>query len=293
MVTTIHELPVAGAGLSETVFPSPVARLAVTAAIEQSKNGGLLKHAMFRIPGGRLTQGMPELFQELALAIEPQEPAFQYGFGHPEGPFWHLVWPTDWRRVAMDLCFQGPTPMSPAPLAISISSGIANVTSVQRFHDNAVAAGLEGWKTVLIANLSVVIAALNYLDLQTSRDLVALQETNLESYAGQYGVEFMGTVATLLEHRLGACPRCNEIVCPKISADSKLEPDYSIRTLKSRQASAAHIYPVSKDSYYGRFHYVCGQCSATCGYSAFLRILEPAPALPNLGAFCGPFASVT
>lgn len=289
---TINELPFSGPELTTATFGGSSFRFLVSAALESLSNGGLLKHAMIPIPGGHMEKGMAEVFQKIALAIEPHEPAFQYGFGHPQGAVWHLLWPMNWERAALDLSFPGPVPMWPSQVQISRSGKGFGIDCRQSFNDQVVALGLDSWKKALMGNLIIVVAALAFLDLQRSRDLMALQRTDLDVYSKRLGSAFVDVLSVLIEHRLGNCPVCQHVVCPSLRDTPGISDTGSMTASEAAQTNGVAVYPIGTGCYYGRFYYTCSRCSERFARSAFLSITDPAPAHPDLGGFMCPFCEV-
>lgn len=303
--TTIRMLPVEDKILAERVFGGENQRFTVRVVLEKSRSGATVKHAMVRIPNDHWHPGLEPTFRRIALAIEPEEPAFRVGFGHKEGAYWHMIWPTDWDTAG---------PVFSELLPESLPNSLTSPASMLKSGDRIVvgtsdgltarlgAAGLLEWKTSFLRNLESAIWALVYLDRQDSRDLFLLRSPSvLPHFTALVGELIIALTLPLLDHRLGVCPRCGDVTCESRSDREPIglgvAPDAdvfeailqrlrSITVKSGRQFTNAGIWPMSRNSYFGRFGYQCSTCKHEVKYSAFLPLVPSPSALPQESGFC-------
>lgn len=284
---SVNEQPAARPGFPTAVFAAAGSELTVTAFVEHF-DGGSLKHVAIRMPGDQFLPGMPELFQQVALAFEPDEPAFQHGYRHKEGTYWHLVWPADWLEETWLSACEASLPMWRQALTMHRTGDRWDVVSAETFHGKAVAAGLERWKEALVKNLLSVTVALAFLDAQAARDLFWLQ-LSLSMRVSVGGVTasafeepFNSLVRGLMEHRLGPCQACGQVVCDRCfhGENRAIPEELRTSTVPCRQAKAMGIWPLNRAAYLGQFLYTCGKCGAESKYNAVLRATDPPPPPP-------------
>ena len=281
----------------------------ISTYLENTYNGKI-KHACIKYPDSayvkdsegvyRLVKDTNSLlpsFQSLALILEPEEPAFSCSYAGKEGLVFHLIWPTNWEQADTQL-IQGVgfNPIWPAPFGIYKESEKWEMYQSEYNYQSFKMLGMEELNSILIKNIELLSLAMQYLDMQTERDLTALQTFTQPELAHTLatftGNDFLNALIWLLNHRFGPCPYCGYEVIrpydPKRIFDMK-DKDNLKGTSKVRDACEAGIWPINRNWLFGTYKYSCIKCQKKIQYSLFTKILEPAPKIPNFGIFWQPY----
>lgn len=268
--------------------------LQVACCVDQHDTGQHLRHACVRLPvptsltARDIEKSTPigDTLAQLALALEPEEPAFRAIDIRASGAFAHLVWPSDGEEFHSVLADSSLMPLSSSPISyVTVEPRRSySLKSLDTWRDKLTASGLGEWYSTVLGNLEMVGLAASYLDLQMPKDLVVWQTAAVMPLAAIHGEMFVSLVQFLLDDRLGECPGCGHLVCRKRGPGAKFgnEVDSGDRCRQLRNILA---WPLGRGWWLGEFSYVCAQCGDVSWLGKCMRILEPAPACPSPGPF--------
>lgn len=280
----------ANKGLTEYRFQAADGTMSVYATVDRFANGETMKHVMVALPGVNDRAGVESLmdvFQQIALAFEPNQPAFHLcSYQGETGVVFHLLWPEDWNLIESHPGFEDAMPLWQNPVSLLRTAQGVQTLSADEFHQRSEALGFGSWKRCLIGNLSFLALALAHLDVQTSRDLFAMSISldPLDLLAPDFGA----LVKLLKRSRLGPCPRCKHTACEAYGPDNNKKVTEIDRTDPCRQFAGAFIWPVCTTWYLGKFQYQCPKCNALTSDKVYLRIIDPVPKAPELACITRP-----
>lgn len=273
-------------GLRSVSCTTNAASLDAYSCVERFRDGKFLKHALVPLPSDANPSNLVGTFQKIALAVEPEVPAFQVGYRYEGQVYWHLLWPGNWDWAESLTGFDIALPLWQNPLFLVKEDDKRHVVSDERFSSRLASIGLEAWKNTVIKNLAHTQLALAYLDLQRTNDLIMHQMAFL--LPAIVGEDFGNLVWLLMESRLGSCSFCGHEGPPRLETSKGGDAHLFECADPCRQFVAGAIWPLTRSWYYGGYQYECQRCRRVNTDHLYMRVKEPAPEPPTQGFWFQP-----